>query len=135
MIKLKHILKEVIEENSIQNIVDRVYPQIVKDLGGQMKPVEVHDNIYERLGAVAVEDLMKQNNPDAQFDPDDDVIYIYSSKMRTVEDVIRSLLHEHTHTLQDQKEFSQLYADGALYDNHPFEQAAKKAEENWEKYV
>ena len=99
MIKLKHILKEVIEENSIQNIVDRVYPQIVKDLGGQMKPVEVHDNIYERLGAVAVEDLMKQNNPDAQFDPEDDKIYIYSSKMRTVEDVIRSLLHEHTHTL------------------------------------
>jgi 3'-phosphoadenosine 5'-phosphosulfate sulfotransferase len=135
MIKLKHLLNEILEENSIQSIVDRVYPQIVKDLGGQAKPIEIHNNIYTRIGAVAVEDLMKQNNPDAQYDPDDDIIYVYSSKMKTIEDVVRALLHEHTHTLQDQEKFKQLYDEGALYDNHPYEKAADKAEEKWERYM
>ena len=45
MIKLKHILNEVLENNSIQIIVARVYPQIVKDLGGQIKTVEIYSNI------------------------------------------------------------------------------------------
>jgi len=52
MIKLKHILNEVLENNSIQVIVDRVYPQIVKDLGGKARPVEIHSNIWEKEGAV-----------------------------------------------------------------------------------
>lgn len=135
MIKLKHILKEVIEENSIQNIVDRVYPQIVKDLGGQMKPVEVHDNIWKSLDAVGIEDLKReQGNPDARYDPYDDIISLFSEKTNTEEDIIRSLLHEHTHTLQDQKEFKKLYDQGFNYGNHPFEEEAKRAEENWEKY-
>ena len=61
MIKLKHLLNEVLENNSIQNVVDKVYPQIVNDLGGQIKPVEIHTNIWDRLGAVGVEDLKKEN--------------------------------------------------------------------------
>ena len=61
MIKLKHILKEVIENNSIQSVVDRVYPQIVKDLGGQMKPVEVHENIWKQVDAVGFEDLIRDH--------------------------------------------------------------------------
>ena len=75
MIKLKHLLNEIVENNSIQSIIDRVYPQIVKDLGGQMKPVEVHDNIWKSLDAVGIEDLKReQGNPDARYDPYDDII-------------------------------------------------------------
>jgi len=135
MIKIKHLLNEIIENNSIQMIVDRVYPQIVKDLGGQMKPVEVHDNIWKSLDAVGIEDLKReQGNPDARYDPYDDIISLFSEKTNTEEDIIRSLLHEHTHTLQDQKEFKRLYDQGFNYGNHPFEEEAKRAEENWEKY-
>jgi hypothetical protein len=136
MIKLKHILNEIVEENSIQSIIDRVYPQIVNDLGGQVKSVEVHTNIWDRLGAVGVEDLKKeQGNPDAQYDPYDNVIYLYSEKTNTEEDIIKSLLHEHTHTLQDQEKFKELYNKGFEYSNHPYELEAQKAEENWRKYV
>ena len=135
MIKLKDILNEV-TESEIEKIADRVYPQIVKDLGGQAKPVEVHPNIWDRLGAVAVEDLKReQGNPDAQYDPHDDIIYLYSEETNTEEEIIRSLLHEHTHTLQDQVKFKQYYDEGATYQNHPFELEAQKAEENWKNYL
>ena len=135
MIKLKDILNEV-TDSEIKKIADRVYPQIVKDLGGQAKPVEVHANLWDRLGAVAVDDLKReQGNPDAQYDPHDDIIYLYSEETNTEEEIIRSLLHEHTHTLQDQVKFKQYYDEGATYQNHPFELEAQKAEESWKNYL
>ena len=136
MIKLKHLLNEVLENNSIQNVVDKVYPQIVNDLGGKIKPVEIHTNIWDRLGAVGVEDLKReQGNPDAQYDPYNNIIYLYSEKTNTEEEIIKSLLHEHTHTLQNQEKFKELYNKGFEYSNHPYELEAQKSEENWRKYV
>ena len=136
MIKLKHLLNEVLENNSIQNVVDKVYPQIVNDLGGKIKPVEILTNIWDRLGAVGVEDLKReQGNPDAQYDPYDNIIYLYSEKTNTEEEIIKSLLHEHTHTLQNQEKFKELYNKGFEYSNHPYELEAQKSEENWRKYV
>ena len=132
---LDEILLESFSKNKIESVVKKVYPQIVKDLGGNAKKVEVHNNIYDRLGAVAAEDLMKENNPSAEFDPDTQRIYIYSSAVKDVEMIIRALLHEHTHTLQDQKKFKKLYDEGYQYDNHPFEIEATKAEKNWKKYI
>ena len=87
MIKLKNILTEI-ADNQIMKIADRVYPQIVKDLGGQAKPIEVHPNMWDRLGAVAVDDLKReQGNPDAEYDPYDDIIYLYSELMTTEENI------------------------------------------------
>ena len=132
----KKKVSESLSQINIQEISDRVYPLIVQDLGGQIKPVEVHPNMWDRLGAVAVDDLKReQGNPDAQYDPYDNIIYLYSEKMLTEEDVIRSLLHEHTHTLQDQAEFKKLYDEGATYQDHPYEKEAQKTEENWVKYA
>ena len=134
--KSKKKVSESLSQINIQEISDRVYPLIVQDLGGQIKPVEVHPNMWDRLGAVAVDDLKReQGNPDAQYDPYDNKIYLYSEKMLTEEDIIRSLLHEHTHTLQDQEEFKKLYDEGATYQDHPYEKEAQKAEENWVKYA
>lgn len=136
MIKLKDILNEILTEINIQEVVNRVYPQIVKDLGGEMKKVEIYDNIWDKLGAVAVDDLKReQGNPNAQYNPKDDKIYIYSEVTNTLEQVIRSLLHEHTHTTQNQEEFEKLYDEGATYQNHPFELQALEAEKDWKKYA
>ena len=68
MIKLKDILSEGMSSRDIMDVVNKVYPQIVKDLGGSACKVEVHNNIYKRLDAVGIEDLMKDNNPYAQYD-------------------------------------------------------------------
>ncbi len=136
MIRLATLLLEILSKKDIIRVVKKVYPQIVKDLGGQAKKVEVYPNIWDRLGAVGAEDLKReQGNPDAQYDPHDDIIYLYSEETNTQETIIRSLLHEHTHTLQDQSKFKQYYDEGATYQNHPFELEAQKAEENWIKYL
>ena len=128
-------INESLNQRQIEKLIQKVYPKIVKELGGEAKPVEVYDNIWDRLGAVAVDDLKReQGNPNAQYNPDDDIIYIYSEVTNNVEQVIRSLLHEHTHTIQDQKEFKKLYDKGYEYSNHPFELEALEAEKNWKKY-
>ena len=95
-------INEGLSHRKIESIIKKVYPQIVKDLGGKAKKVEVYENIWDRIGAVAVEDLIEeQGNQNAQYDPDADIIYIYSDVTNTPEQIIRSLLHEHTHTIQD----------------------------------
>ena len=125
-------INESHNQSSVEKIIKRSYPKIVKHLGGKKKPVEVYHDIYSRLGAVGIEDLMKQNNPSAEYSPLDDTIYIYWSAMHSDEEIIRSLLHEHTHTLQDQKMFKKMYDDGFKYNNHPFELAALASEEDWQ---
>ena len=52
MIKLKDILLEGFNK---QSVVDRVYPQIVKDLGRARRgtpKVEFHHNIYVRVSGI-----------------------------------------------------------------------------------
>ena len=49
MIKLKDILNEGMSKNDIMGIVNKVYPEIVKNLGGRAVKVEIHNNIYRRL--------------------------------------------------------------------------------------
>ena len=128
-------INEALNQRQIRKLIRRVYPQIVKDLGGKKKPIEVHDNMWDRLGAVAVDNLKEeQGNPFAEYEPNDDIIYIYSEVTHTPEQIIRSLLHEHTHTIQDQKEFKKLYDKGYQYSNHPFELEALEAEKNWKIY-
>lgn len=128
-------INEALSIGQIKKTVKRVYPKIVKDLGGSVKKVEVHPNIWDRIGAVGVEDLKReQGNPNAQYDPDDNIIYIYSEVTNNLEQIIRSLLHEHTHTIQDQKEFEKFYDKGYNYGNHPFELEALEAEKNWKNY-
>ena len=128
-------INEAFNQKQVEKLIKKVYPKIVKDLGGKAKPVEVHNNIWDRIGAVGIEDLIReQGNPNAQYDPNVGIIYIYSDVTNTPEQIIRSLLHEHTHTTQNQKEFKKLYDKGYEYSNHPFELEALEAEKNWKIY-
>lgn len=132
----EEFINEGLSHRKIESMIKKVYQQIVKDLGGKAKKVEVYENIWDRIGAVAVEDLIEeQGNPNAQYDPVADIIYIYSDVTNTPEQIIRSLLHEHTHTIQDQREFKKLYDAGYEYSNHPFELEALEAEKNWKNYL
>jgi Zn-dependent peptidase ImmA (M78 family) len=134
MIKLKDILIESMSKNKIMDIVNKVYPQIVKDLGGKKLPIEVHSSIWHRVGAVGAEELMEDDNPAAQYEWDEEKIYVYYAGAESIEEIIRSLLHEHTHSLQDRKKFDKLYKTHT-YQNHPMEKEADRAEENWKKYI
>ena len=136
MIKLKQILLEGMSTKEIMAVVNKVYPHIVKALGGKAVKVEVHNNIYRRLGAVGEDDLLKNDNPYAEYDWDMKKIYLYKSAINNVEQIIRSLLHEHTHTKQNRKKFKDGYDSGKYtYATHPYEKAANNSEKKWKNYV
>ena len=123
------------QKSKVQKIVDRVYPKVIKDLGpGQsgIAPIELHKDIYARLSGDpdAVGEASKTSK--AQFDDDTYTIYIYYPNMKNEEDVIRSILHEHSHSTQDPRKRAKYRQMG--YKNNPHEIAARKAEDKWKSY-
>ena len=144
MIKLKDLLLEAVDlvmddmENITeafdrQSVIDRVYPQIVKNLGRARRgtpKVEFHTNIYVRVSGI--DGMEGEANPHAEYDWDKNKIYLYTPKMINEEEIIKALLHEYTHATQDRKKMDKYRALG--YKKNPYEIAATKAEKNWRKY-
>jgi len=131
MIKLTEILSERFD---MQATVDRVYPQIVKDLGRARRgtpKVEFHNSIYARVSGI--EGMEGEANPFAEYDWDSNKIYLYKPKMKNEEEIIKGLLHEYTHATQDPKKMKEYRKLG--YKKNPYEIAAFKAEKNWRKYI
>jgi len=131
MIKLKDILLEGLDK---QSVVDRVYPLIVKDLGKALRgtpKVEFHTNIYVRVSGI--EGSEGEANPHAEYNWEANEIYLYTPRMTNEEEIIRGLLHEYTHATQDPKKMDKYRELG--YENNPYEIAAGKAEEDWRKYI
>ena len=128
MKKSKKMLSEGMNKDAIIDIVNKVYPKIVKDLGGKTLKVEVHNNIWNRVGAVGAEELMEDDNPAAEYDWDKKKIYVYYAGAKNIQEVIKSLL-------QNKKKFDDGYAKGYNYKTHPFEKAATRAESKWKNYL
>ena len=125
MIRLKDILLEGMSKGDIIKIVNRIYPDIIKNLGRARKgtpKIEVHNNVYARYSGI-----------DAEFVHEDNTIYLYKAALNSEEDVIRAMLHEYTHATQDPKKIKQGREKG--YTNNPMEQQARNAEKNWKKYL
>jgi hypothetical protein len=135
MIKLKDILTEGMSKDAIQDIVDRVYPQIVNDLGKGKRPpvVELHKDIYARLSGIEGMEGEESTSSEAEYDDKENKIFIYYPNMKDEKHVIQSLLHEYTHSLQDQKKRKKHGEHG--YENDPYEIEASRAEKNWRKYL
>ena len=119
-------------KDKISKVVDKVYPQIVKKLGGKQAKIKLHHDIYERLGAINNEEFSE--NPSAEYNYSDKTIYLYYSAIDSTEEIIKSLLHEHTHSMQSKKLFKLIYECGHIYSTHPYEKQAKKAELKWKEY-
>ena len=134
MIKLKDILLEGMDKKEMQSIVDRVYPQIVKNLGRAKRgtpKVEFHNNIYVRVSGI--EGAQGEANPHAEYEWIKNEIYLYTPKMVNEEEIIKALLHEYTHATQDRKKMEEYRKLG--YAKNPYEKAATKAERNWKRYI
>ena len=130
------ILLEGMSKNKVQDIIDRVFPQIVNDRGTGKKGVpkiELHHDIYARLSGIDDMRGEESDSTKAQWVDKDNTIYIYYPNMMNEEDVIRSILHEFEHTHQDAKKNEKYREKG--YDNNPYEIAARKAEKKWKQYL
>lgn len=58
-------------------------------------------------------------------------IIIYWKNICSLEELIRTLIHEYQHYLQSPSWMTRYYRMGYNYSNHPYEIAADKEEENW----
>ena len=118
--------------NKIKEIVNKVYPLISEDNNSHAK-VEYYHNIYERLSGI--KGMTGEVCAHAEYDWSTKKIYLYTSRMFTEEDIIRSLIHECVHSTQSKVIFDQYYKDGFTYDTHPYEIQARNAEVEWEIYL
>ena len=120
------------KQEEITKIVNKVYPLICDD-NNSTALVDFHYNIYERLSGE--KGMTGEVQAHAEYDWSTDKIYIYTSKMNSVEDIIRSLIHECVHSRQLKCTFDFFYENGHTYDTHPYEIEARKAENSWYKYL
>jgi len=119
------------KQEEIVNIVNKVYPLISEDNNSHAK-VEYYHNIYERLSGV--KGMTGEVCAHAEYDWVMCKIYLYTSRLHSVEDIIRSLIHECVHSRQLKCTFDSFYENGHTYDTHPYEIEARNAEEEWYKY-
>ena len=120
------------KQEKIKEIVDKVYPLISKDNNSNAK-IEYHYNIYERLSGE--KGMTGEVCAHAEYDWSSNKIYLYTSRLHSVEDIIRSLIHECVHSTQSKVKFNAYYLCGETYDTHPYEIEARNAEEEWKIYL
>ena len=135
----REYLSESMPEEEVQSIVNRIYPQIVRDRGvpPQGEPiVELHRDIYARYSDIEGMEGELSHSSKAEFVDEDNAIYVYYPNMTNEEDVIRSILHEFEHAHQDPEEY-EAYRKQEEYDglSNPHEVAAFDAEEKWKDYL
>jgi len=95
----------------------------------QFKPsIELHADIYARLSGDEEARGEHSSTSKAQYDEETNVIYIYYPNMENVEDVLRSLIHEYTHYLQNITPLKKKMDSVDGYDKSPYEQEAHKNE-------
>ena len=120
------------KQEKIKEIVDKVYPIISKDNNSNAK-IEYHYNIYERLSGE--KGMTGEVCAHAEYDWSSNKIYLYTSRLHSAEDIIRSLIHECVHSTQSKAKFNAYYLCGETYDTHPYEIEARNAEEEWTIYL
>jgi len=132
------IESKVMTQDSVQLIVDRVFPQIMNDrgMGKQGAPkVELHADIYARHSGIEGMEGELSHSSKAEWVDEDNAIYVYYPNMVNEEDVIRSILHEFEHTHQDPKQYDVYKAQGYDGLSNPHEVDARNAEAKWKNYL
>ena len=120
------------KQEEIVRITNKVYPLISEKYNCDAK-IEYHKNIYERLSGV--KGMTGEVCAQAEYDWVMCKIYLYTSRLHSIEDIIRSLIHECVHSRQLKCTFDSFYENGHTYDTHPYEIEARNAEEEWEIYL
>ena len=115
----------------IINIVKQVQPLISKVYNTNCK-VELHNNIYERLSGI--DGMDGEYKPYGEYDWNYKKIYLYTNRMDSIEQIVKTLLHETVHSTQSKKLFDYYYDIGHTYDSHPLECQARYHEKYWKSY-
>lgn len=120
--------------NKIAEHITPIYNKIVNHYGVGTRgipSVEVYTSIYSRLSGIS--GMTGEDEAHAEYDWDNNKIYLYAPAMESKTQLVRSLIHEHVHSLQDHTQKDKNRALG--YDKDPFEIQAHKEEENYLKFL
>jgi len=131
--------------DEIQNILYIIYPEVQDKLkksihskGGPqlpLPPIELHKDIYARLSDIPGSTGEESHSSKAQYDDEENKIFIYYPNMRDEEHVVESLIHEYTHYLQNITPLKRKYhAAKYTYDTDPHEQEAHDNEKKYKNY-
>lgn len=128
------------QKDIVQDVIEKVYPHIVTNLGPsdyreEIPRVEVWNDIYARYSGIPEMRGEDSKKTKAEWKDKDNTIYVYYLNMEDIEDIIRSLLHEYTHSLQDPDEEKREEQRKLGYDDDPHEIEAHAAEETWKDYL
>jgi|TARA_R100000908_G_C3711235_1_gene117793 hypothetical protein len=121
-------------QDKIQSIIDYAYPKIQKYFGKGKKDypnIELHKDIYARLSGDEEAKGEHSSTSIAEYDENENKIFIYYPNVNNEEDVLKALIHEYTHYTQDSKLLKR-YRSIYSYNEDPFELEATKAENKWQ---
>jgi|TARA_R110001606_G_C14884110_1_gene591728 hypothetical protein len=111
----------------VQNLI--LQSKLTSEPPIQSKPsIELHRDIYARVSGIEDMEGEHSSSSKAQYDEDINIIYIYYPNMEDKEDVLRSLIHEYTHYLQNMTPLKKKIDGADGYINSPYEQEAHKNE-------
>ena len=129
--------------DEIQQIIDHAYPLIQKYYGkGKLDypKIELWNDIYARLSGDPEARGEASKSSKAEFDVDRAIetgeayIYIYFPNVKDEEDLLRSLIHEYTHYLQDLTKFKEFRRKHS-YDTDPYEIETRNAEKDYSLFL
>ena len=125
-------------QDEILNILNYSYPLIKKYYGkGKLDypSIELHQDIYARLSGDEEAEGEHSSTSMAEYDETSNEIYIYYPNIKNEEDLLRSLIHEYTHYLQNLTPLKvQVYTQNYDYDSNPIETEAHNNEDKWQMF-
>ena len=128
-------------QDEIQQIISYAYPliqnKIKSEYGSGKGPIPKIDTSHRNTYA------MHSGEPEAEGEHAETsiaeyykgVIYLYLPNITNEEELLRSIIHEYTHYLQDITPLKTRVANQEYtYDTNPYETEAHENEENWETF-
>ena len=126
------------DKKEIEQILDKAYLLIQRYFGKGKKPypkVELHRDIYARLSGDEEAEGEHSGTSMAEYDETSNEIYIYYPNIKNEEDLLRSLIHEYTHYLQNLTPLKvQVYTQNYDYNSNPIEIEAHNNEDKWQMF-
>jgi len=128
-----------LELEKIKEVVDKVLPLIENFYGlskfQECTPyVEYDTSIYSRLSGEEDDGSMGDESPDAEYCSVNNEIIIYYPQMKSVKQIIQTLVHEYQHYLQSPTWMKRYYNMGYNYNDHPYEIQATNEEKMWKRF-
>ena len=124
--------------DKIQSIISYAYPLIQKYFGKGKLPIPKIDTSHKNTYA------MHSGEPEATGEHDKTsiaeyykgTIYLYLPNIKNEEGLLRALLHEYTHYLQNITPLKTSVANQRYkYEDNPYEQEAHANEKKWEEFL